>query len=270
MNGQLSTQIVPAWYELSFQKDSIIQFRVHRTALAEMEQSEHLNWNSAPIVSDFKKRYGLSTFIPPGNGDCGFNEVFKRGDSDHSDWIIWNARLPKMKSQSQEDSLEYLLALRTTIYLFISNRLWLFKGATDSHQKQLLMIESFGLPTGDRSFGQGALSITLSPVVIQWISTQTDNGNAEKIKEALITADSYIWEGGSKGRGRFSACIREPKWINLDIPGNACGLDPSDYHNESLDEGYTLHPHNVDSGLQQLTFLAGIARLHDLVRASKT
>lgn len=64
---------------------------------------------------------------------------------------------------------------------------------------------------------------------------------------------------------RFSALCRQPKWLNLTIPGNACGLDPENYHDTSKD-GYELLPHNVDCSLQQLTFLAGLACLHDLVR----
>ena len=62
----------------------------------------------------------------------------------------------------------------------------------------------------------------------------------------------------------YCVSFRVPKWIHFTIPGNACGLDPEHYSSENPNEGYELQPHNVDSSFQQLCFLMGLAKLHEL------
>ena len=45
----------------------------------------------------------------------------------------------------------------------------------------------------------------------------------------------------------------------------ACGLNPSHDHMD-IGQGYEFSCHNTDTPAQQLTLLAGLAALHDLVR----
>ena len=53
----------------------------------------------------------------------------------------------------------------------------------------------------------------------------------------------------------------------MDCPGDACGVYPSeDYLNDKEETGYKFSCHNVDNPMQQLTFLAGLAALHDKAR----
>lgn len=82
--------------------------------------------------------------------------------------------------------------------------------------------------------------------------------------------DVYTYMRGGKLwpfiQREFRVLLRRPKWVNFSCPGNACGLDPEDYYEKSLDWGYQLVPHNVDSPLQQLTLLAGVAMLYQLAR----
>ena len=82
----------------------------------------------------------------------------------------------------------------------------------------------------------------------------------------MRTAHSFIWDGASRSE-RYGARIGHPKWIYLDVPGDACDLSPDNNSHNDMDQGYTLVPHNVDSGLQQLTFIVGLAKMHDLIRA---
>ncbi len=78
-------------------------------------------------------------------------------------------------------------------------------------------------------------------------------------------ADSHMWPGNSAGGYRFCARCLQPKWISLDIPGNACDLSPSSMNDGDVKRGFKLDPHNCDSTLQQLTFLVGLFALYDLV-----
>ena len=86
--------------------------------------------------------------------------------------------------------------------------------------------------------------------------------------EAMKKASHSMWEGQAGRSERFGALYRKPKWLNLTVPGDACNLDPGGFYDDKDPAcGYTLEPHNVDGSLQQLTFLAGLAHLHGLVRA---
>lgn len=51
----------------------------------------------------------------------------------------------------------------------------------------------------------------------------------------------------------------------LNCPGNACGIHPV-IHWEEGENGYKFSCHNVDTPMQQLTLLAGLATLHDKAR----
>jgi len=54
-------------------------------------------------------------------------------------------------------------------------------------------------------------------------------------------------------------------WLNVDCPGDACGLHPANCHTNG-DRGYEFTCHNVDQPIQQFTLLASLAALHDLAR----
>jgi hypothetical protein len=262
MDSHFSNQVIPAWYELSLKGDSILLLKVHRTAFIEMQK---MKWDEAPGVEHLKKTFNLPSFTPPNEGPCGFMDVFKLGKSENKEWIVWECPLPKLKVKvGEDDSRSNVMAIRATLYMF-STALWLFQGNTGWPKSQLIVVEGVCLPSDDR-MGSGALSATLMPPVMPWLAKHKDHTQIEAVVDAMKKADNHMWPSDTR-YGRFEVLFRKPKWLNLDVPGNACSLDPGGYHDESLEHGYTLHPHNVDSSLQQLTFLAGLAKLHDLVRA---
>lgn len=175
--------------------------------------------------------------------------------------------MPRLKAEKTS-----VLPLRSSLHL-LTTALWLFEGDTEWKDRQLMVVECIYLPVDpDRYQCNGSLSVTLAPEVMswisKWISAHSEGQHIPEVISAMKGASEYMWEGSSK-YGRFGALCRKPKWLNLDVPGDACGLDPSDYYDESLEKGYTLQPHNVNSPLQQLTFLVGLARLHDLIRADQ-
>jgi hypothetical protein len=66
----------------------------------------------------------------------------------------------------------------------------------------------------------------------------------------------------------FQAVIENNKgWLNVSCPGDRCGLHPGSSHGWNRGEGYEFSSHNVDSPIQQLTLLAGLAALSDKVRS---
>lgn len=49
--------------------------------------------------------------------------------------------------------------------------------------------------------------------------------------------------------------------IHLSCPGNACGIDPSEYVRTTEDTGYGFQSHNMTNPAQQLTIISGLAEL---------
>ena len=156
------------------------------------------------------------------------------------------------------------MAIRASLYVAFLV-LSLFEGDTGWQSNQLILVENICLPREEIWQGGGSLSATLTPDAIRWIARQPHNTDLEPVVKEMRAADEYLWPGNSDRSYRFSALCRQPKWINFNIPGNACGLDPDSYSETSLDEGYSLVPHNADSSLQQFTFLVGLAKLNDMM-----
>ncbi len=263
MNSYLSNFTIPAWYELSLINHCTLGLKIHRTALAKIQE---IKWDGAPGVQLIFDKFKLRNFTPPKEGSCGFEGVFTPGKSEHTEWVAWECKLPRIKKiGDEESSFQDVMAIRSTLWLF-STALCLFEGDTGWRKPQLMVIEGICLPTDEDRMATGALSVTLMPPVMPWLVKHEDQAHIEPIVKAMREANDYMWPS-SNCHGRFGALFRKPKWLNLDVPGDACGLDPGNYYDESLERGYTLQPHNVDSSLQQLTFLAGLGRLHDLVRS---
>lgn len=92
------------------------------------------------------------------------------------------------------------------------------------------------------------------------------------VKEALKTA--YLQMVPSYARFddfHFKAHIYDGGQLILDVPGSACGLyvDGFDESLRSCTGPMKLSDHNVDSGIQQLSLVCGLASLTGIVRKSK-
>ncbi len=59
--------------------------------------------------------------------------------------------------------------------------------------------------------------------------------------------------------------ISENGWLSIGCPGDACGLFPSEFKTNTL-EGYNFSPHNIDTPMQVLILLCGLAELTKKIR----
>lgn len=258
MIGNIKRDVMPLWYDLGFDEKSVsIMIWLHPKAF---ELICVLLKETAPAVKDFINKFNFPSFITPTNICWGFGEMMKT--TNEGKQISVKCELPVIKNGANI-AWDKSFAVSATLNLLFS-ALWLMEETTDDSLSQLLIIEN--MRTESDLYG-GALSVSISPEVCRWINTFPDNYNHPKISGAMRTAFQKMWVEEESFMDRSTALLRKPKWINLDCPGDGCGLDPKDYYDaEQLNKGYTLLPHNTDSPLQQLTLLVGVAKLCQLVR----
>lgn len=257
---------IPAWYELDVEKDrnDTLIVRIHGAAMEELKSIIKID---SPIVKDYHRTLTLPEFIGPESDKWGFGGVFCKIPCEQKEWIAFRATLPIIK-RSPKENPEWTSpnSLRASLDI-IFTALFLFNGDTGWHLPQLMVVEGLCIKEGMHG---GSLSVILTPAMIQFLARQPNEHDIKEVINAMGRADAYMWrekwENDSYHSVQYRALCRHPKWINLSVPGDACGLDPNEYYDKSLERGYKLSPHNVDSGLQQLSLLMGLAKLHSLAR----
>lgn len=109
---------------------------------------------------------------------------------------------------------------------------------------------------------------TLGIPFTRWLR-QLPVGYIEKAQEALKAAWQKMngKEFGHIDKFNTWCEVREKGWLSISCPGDRTGIYPA-HHGLREEEGYEFHCHNVDHPRQQLTLLACLASLCDMVRGS--
>ncbi len=258
---------VPAWYGLSAPEAQTLEIHLHPQIL----ENPYIN-NPVASLRDgsyFERMLG-TTFTPPTvDQSWGFDNAFTPLVFEEP-WFSARCTFPEINSPKQRENLDEspLLAL---VPIQASLAL-LFKGlkfvtvTTNSQQPQLLVVENMLCEAG---MDGAAMSVSLTPALADWLSQQPDFSRLEAV-EATMRGTYEYFMGHASTMSRFAATCRQPNSIHLQVPGNACGLDPDISLSRVKNEGYELVSHNTDSAPQQLALLMGLAKLHDLVRQTKT
>lgn len=250
---------MPRWYGLGITDSMALTIEVHEAALSFLRALKLLK--SSIAVRALSDNSNLSFVWSP--TQFGFNGCCSIRDS-RPGWQIFECPLPVIRPGEYDDIFSDTMPVRLTLAMLVKAFLW-FEGCTGVDVPQLMIIDGMNV---ERSLHGGSISVSLGQTTIKWLAKQPENSSLEKVKETMLAVDRYMRPDRMfpQDPRQFDVWCRQPKWINFTIPGNACGLDPENYHNLSLNAGYALHAHNVDSGLQQLTLLAGVAKLYELVQ----
>lgn len=134
---------------------------------------------------------------------------------------------------------------------------------THTDSPQLLSVETMFKEEMDGA----ALCGEYSAPLVDWLSSLgTIRTELVEMVEAMKVAYTHMASSAHCSDFDFQAVVENNKgWLNVSCPGNRCGLNPgSDGWNHG--EGYKFSSHNVDSPIQQLTLLAGLAALNDKAR----
>lgn len=279
---------IPCWYEFGWDAESIaIVLRIHQDFIVRYPRISE----DCAYVQVFLKEFGFKEFSGDFAGDIGFEKVF-HNNGVKGEFVEFIIPIPVLRKDTGEickicggsgdgnhrdekciccggSGNEYCIdwhkghlisATFTTILPYLL--LW-SDDETNCSLPQLFTVQTItevGMHGG--SLG-GAFGVEL----VKWFSTFSPPHVINEMVDAMKMAYEQLFAQRPHRFDRFNARIDyENGWLNVDCPGDACGLNPS-YGGVNKDgHGYGVGCHNVDTCAQQLTLLAGLAALHDKAR----
>lgn len=255
--------LIPAWYEIRIYEKTTLVINIHPKALSLLDILK----SDSPIVKHYEKEFDLPNFIMPTAERWGFGEVIQRV-SDERGWTSYHCPLPVYKKigEKERTGKGTATAVRTTLSILFSLLDFCPEEDTEYRVSQLVIIDGFLV---QNDLHGGSLSATITPAMTPFLSSPSVE-SLKSIQDSMRTADEYMWQEKKRKKlfaSDFRVHYQEPTKIHLTVPGDACALDPAFGDYDGASYGYRLVPHNVDSGMQQLSLLMGLARLNELGRA---
>lgn len=246
----LKEQDAPAWYELGHQ-EHVLVFRLRPDVMAKVED---LLSQPFPIFQSLQQSWSLPEFRPPSEEKWGFGQTFQTIRS--ANWPEIHLNLPSENMGQDHRSNLYQTSVNAYL-LFLMLMMEDFDGET-TDRYQLLTID--GTSVSNRSCG---VMVTISPRLAQWVERQPQNQHLASVIDTMWQEYSWMLGREHSWRGDFYAQCYDGQWLHLKVPGEcACLGRDGQYADEK--GGYEMYSHNVDTPLQQLTLLAGLAKLYDL------
>jgi len=285
---ELRTENMPCWYELSWREEiPAIVLRVHKDFIQATEQILSNNpdipfWD---MMEKLRKDLGLSSFVFKFSENFGFDNAFQRIGEKYG-FVEFLIRIPKIEQYTDETcpnckgtgknkdlGIEcsfcngkgkhlifdwksgYAVSASFTAFSLLS-RPWSKK--TSSTLPQLLTIQTNikaeidGAPLG------GIYSLALC----NWLR-MVGQTNFPEVVEAMKNAYRQMYSL-NRLSGYYFGATNNDGWLVIDCPGNACGIYPSDGFTRGKGCEFTCH--NLDTSVQQITLIAGLAALHDRAR----
>ena len=279
---------LPRWYGLSWREaDPAILLSIHRDFLADFPEIRP----DAPEVLARVQEFGFSSFEGNFKGGFGFDQCLTRQEGG-GEFVEFIAALPVIRRETGRKCAEcdgsgrdeerggeclycegsgteheYVwknaFAISASLNLFCQLAYFPEK-RTSAMAPQLLTVQ---LHTAQGMHG-GELNGMYGIPLAEWLRSQPLHTGIPEMVRAMKAAYGHML-GASRvseyNEYSFRAAIdHQNGWLNVDCPGNRCGLHP--VRSPEPGRGYEFSSHNVDTPAQQLTLLAGLAALCDRVR----
>ncbi len=249
---------VPRWYTLGLTHNGRLRITIDEQCWREIRP--YLNQESAENERALHPDLQLADFIPADQPDWGFGAAIRTLHRRTEvmltfDWPV------VFRPPSFTPDWHTTFNLTVTLGMLWG---WLmsYERQAAKTKPQLLIVSAWTTELG--VYGS-SLSVRLSRALDDWLR-RTPDAIQESIERAMQRAYRRMW-----GRQEYQSSSREFRVMKHDhrlimmCPGNACDLAPEHPEDDDMQpSGYTLVPHNTDSPLQQLCFLAGLAALCDL------
>jgi hypothetical protein len=287
----LTQDNIPCWYELSWrEKRPAVVLKVHKDFIKESKAVS----DDAPIVNQLKEEFGFKDFIGNFDGDFGFDKAFIR-DKETEEFVEFLIKIPRVKRETGKNceycngsgwdkrldnkcihcngkGKEYIYDYQSAYAISASFHVFFVltyhpEKETSSALFQLLTVTV----STTRDWHGGSLSGMYSVPLCDWLDSLREKRTAniaaipEMIK-AMQSAYRAMLGLTEYEEHYFRASVDyEGGWLNVSCPGDACGLNPV-HMGPKKGKGYDFSCHNVDTPVQQITLLAGLAALHDKAR----
>ena len=131
----------------------------------------------------------------------------------------------------------------------------------ETHDARPQLMTVYGYPH------RGSCSIggTFSTPLVRWLRSFPRHTSFPEIEQVMI-AVHHRMTGRKREERYFRATIYGSQGeLGLDVPGDACGVHACE--SRSDERGYDITCHNLNTPVQHLSLLAGLAALHDLAEA---
>ncbi|KKQ48379.1 MAG: hypothetical protein US68_C0035G0003 [Candidatus Shapirobacteria bacterium GW2011_GWE1_38_10] len=272
---------VPCWYEISLgEKAKYLQLKIHQDFIRDSKNqlgNDHL-------IEVLKERFNLGEFGTDFSENIGFGKIFNNEGKDEKGMIVFQAEIPKLGNitnkkcelcrghdglpcwncygTGKEITTDWNTARNFSASLTIlTSYLAQPSIKTSANFPQLLTLET---KTEHDQHG-GSLWGVISLKLHNYINS-LDTPSLNKISApAMVASYQKMFFDASFLKRYFFAEKLENGGLALDCHGDRSGIFPdTGWHNNN--EGYEFTCHNIDSPMQQIALIAGLAALHDAAR----
>lgn len=255
---------IPAWYEIGWVDDqSMLQISIRNEVLEKFEQKIT---SKSLIIRAYQRDEMLSSFplSLDTSGDWGFDRVFKKVAKDDI-FTTYNINFKFTKDKELKTNLFKTLASLDILINFLT---YVEIPTSVSTEPQLLHIVL--AVDSNRS----SLTVQLSKALVCWFRKfKFEKGQIDQRFEEVETVMRQVWlstfphdKNNSDFKLRIKCELKPGGLFGLQVQGNACDLSP--VMCEEKKEGYELLSHNIDSSIQVIMFLAGLAKICSLWRVA--
>jgi len=284
---------IPCWYELSWLKEKVsILLRIHQ----DFANAAPVMPKDSPLVNHFLEDFQFSHWSCDLKKDFGFDNafVFQQEKEGFVEFLVPIPKIRKyvgkpcrrckgtgidniMKGFGENKKCvfcngtgkEYFMDWRPAQAISASFNAFLTLAfhpdlETSAPFPQLMTIQ---VTTAHDMHG-GSLGGEFSIPFYEWLSSFEERTAFPDVIEAIQVAAKKMFGKVNKYEGfGFRAYMLRRGGIVINVPGDACGIyNLSDSYDDKRKRGCRFECHNVDTAMQQLELLVGLAVLHDRAR----
>lgn len=247
-----------AWYRLRFVEPATIVFLVQETMLDWFGVIKGSNFGSA---GGYERLLGL-TFIGPQSDIWGYDQSIRTVSSGERGWIRYEIEVPPDIWAGNNQRVIAAAASISQLSSVLNEVREQF--VADYPVPQLLNFRSV-VGKGTAEFGINAF---FSRHVVEWAALQNSD-RMMPVAYAISKMSQHLLPqeiGLSEGPGCSSVTLDEDGYLYLECI-HRVGLirDGTEKKPTDFDTGYSVHMHNPDNVIDQLSLIAGLAKLYEAV-----
>lgn len=254
------------WFALSFEegKPPAIQVSIWEPCVDRLSEISGMYQE----IPEYRKVWGFKAFEPNLRKGFGFDGAMNTVGMNDGYLIIRAPLLPK-QSTTTAVSMGILLGI-LKFYPFVLKDHFKEEALADRRYWQLMELESD--VTSDANWHSAPLGGVIAPILADWVeSVYKNRPRLEEVEEAMWIAWNAMSDfrvkkekGSPNPYPHFSSRLGEKGSFFLSCLGNACDISTTDWWDRREGSGHDLGCHNLDTPVQQLSLLAGLAALHDI------